>query len=69
MESLNQSNPITVNAFRAQIVYAHVRPKVPFYPEFSKALQLALQEALTKQKSPAQALNDAAAKWNELASK
>ncbi len=69
LKSLNESNPVTVPAFSAQIVYAHVRPKVPFYPEFSKALQLALQEALTKQKSPAQALNDAAAKWNELASK
>ncbi|GAP09444.1 carbohydrate ABC transporter substrate-binding protein, CUT1 family [Bellilinea caldifistulae] len=69
LKSLNESNPVTVPAFSAQIVYAHVRPKVPFYPEFSKALQLALQEALTKQKSPAQALNDAAAKWNELATK
>jgi len=43
-----------------------VRPKVPFYPEASKALQLALQEALTGQKTPEQALNDAAAKWTEL---
>jgi ABC-type glycerol-3-phosphate transport system substrate-binding protein len=28
---------------------------------------LALQEALTKQKTPEQALNDAAAKWVDLA--
>jgi ABC-type glycerol-3-phosphate transport system substrate-binding protein len=43
-----------------------VRPKVPFYPEASKALQLALQKALTKQASPADALNEAAATWTEL---
>jgi multiple sugar transport system substrate-binding protein len=42
---------------------------VPYYLEGSKALQLALQEALTKQKTAAQALNDAAAKWVELQSK
>ena len=42
-------------------------PRSPIYPEGSKALQLALQEALTKQKTPQQALDDAAAKWDELA--
>jgi multiple sugar transport system substrate-binding protein len=52
--------------FSEQFPYAHVRPKVAFYPEASKALQLALQEALTKQKSPQQALDDAAAKWTSL---
>jgi len=34
--------------------------------EGSKALQLAIQLALTKQKSPADALNEAAAAWDEL---
>jgi multiple sugar transport system substrate-binding protein len=32
-------------------------------------LQLALQEALTKSKTPKQALDEAAAKWIELGSK
>ena len=60
------SNATTVPMFNEQFPYAHVRPKVPFYVEGSKALQLALQLALTKQKSPADALNEAAAKWDEL---
>ncbi len=57
---------VTVPMFQMQFPFSHVRPKVPFYPEASKALQLALQEALTKTKSPQQALDDAAAKWTEL---
>jgi len=52
--------------FKAQFPFAHVRPKVPYYTEGSKALQLALQEALTKQKSAKEALDAAAAKWIEL---
>jgi multiple sugar transport system substrate-binding protein len=64
--SYSESNATTVPMFKEQFPYAHVRPKVPFYPEASKALQLALQEALTKQKSPQQALDDAAAKWKDL---
>lgn len=69
LEGLNASNPVTVPAFVAQFPTSHVRPKVPYYLEGSKALQLALQEALTKQKSPADALNEAAAKWVDLQSK
>ena len=57
-----------VPEFSEQFPYSHVRPKVPFYPEASKALQLALQQALTKQKSPADALNEAAATWQKLQS-
>ena len=53
--------------FSEQFPYAIVRPKVAYYVEGSKALQLAIQEALTKQKSAKQALDDAAAKWVELA--
>lgn len=67
LQGYTPANETTVPMFNAQFPYAHVRPKVPYYPEASKALQLALQEALTKQKTPEQALNDAAAKWVELA--
>jgi multiple sugar transport system substrate-binding protein len=58
-----ESNKTTVPMFSEQFPYSYVRPKVTFYPEASKALQLALQEALTKSKSPQQALDDAATKW------
>jgi len=67
LESYTPAAATTVPMFNAQFPFAHVRPKVPYYPEASKALQLALQEALTKQKTPEQALNDAAAKWVDLA--
>lgn len=66
------STPATqamVPAFKNQFPFAHVRPKVPYYPEGSKALQLALQQALTKQATPKQALDQAAAKWVELGAK
>jgi len=64
--SYSESNETTVPMFSEQFPYSYVRPKVPFYPEASKALQLALQEALTKIKTPQQALDDAAAKWETL---
>jgi multiple sugar transport system substrate-binding protein len=64
---MSATTQVTVPMFNAQFPFAHVRPKVPYYPEGSKALQLALQEALTKQKSAQQALDDAAAKWVQLA--
>jgi multiple sugar transport system substrate-binding protein len=67
LQSYTPSSPTTVPMFNEQFPFAHVRPKVAYYPEASKSLQLALQEALTKQKTPEQALNDAAAKWIELA--
>jgi multiple sugar transport system substrate-binding protein len=67
LEGYTPANAVTVPMFSLQFPYAHVRPKVAYYPEASKALQLALQEALTKQKTPQQALDDAAAKWVELA--
>ncbi len=63
------SNPITVPAFKAQFPYAYERPTVPYYNEASAALQLAIQEALTGVKTPQQALDEAAAKWVELAAK
>lgn len=64
---LNPSTPVTVPMFKEQFPFSHVRPKVPYYSEGSKVLQLAIQEALTKQKTPKQALDDAAAKWVDLA--
>jgi multiple sugar transport system substrate-binding protein len=57
---------VTVPMFKEQFPFSHVRPKVPFYPEASKAMQLALQQALTKQKTPQEALDEAATKWVEL---
>lgn len=69
LKGYSQANETMVPMFSAQFPFAHVRPKVPYYPEASKALQLALQEALTNQKTPEQALNDAAARWVELGSK
>jgi multiple sugar transport system substrate-binding protein len=67
LQGYTPANAVTVPMFNEQFPFAHVRPKVAYYPEASKALQLALQEALTKQKTPEQALNDAAATWVELA--
>jgi multiple sugar transport system substrate-binding protein len=61
------TNPVTVPAFLAQFPYANERPTVAYYNEASAALQLAIQEALTGVKSPQQALDDAAAKWVQLA--
>ena len=65
----NPSNPITVPAFKAQFPFAFERPTVAYYNEASAALQLAIQEALTGVKTPQQALDDAVAKWIELAGK
>lgn len=65
----NSTNPVTVPAFVAQFPYANERPTVPYYNEASMALQLAIQEALTGVKSPQQALDEAAAKWIQLAGK
>ena len=69
LESLNPAAPVTVPMFKQQIPLSMVRPKVPYYSEGSKTLQLALQEALTGQKTAQQALDDAAAKWVELGAK
>jgi len=68
LESIAPSSPVAVPIFEDQFQFAHVRPTVPYYLEGSKSLQLALQLALTKQESPQQALDEAAAKWTELGS-
>jgi multiple sugar transport system substrate-binding protein len=69
LEAANPNNPVTVPAFLGQFPFANERPTVAYYNEGSSALQLAIQEALTGVKTPQQALDDAAAKWVELASK
>jgi multiple sugar transport system substrate-binding protein len=69
LAAMSDATKVMVPAFNAQFPTAHVRPKVPYYQEGSKALQLAIQQALTKQKSPKDALDTAAAKWVELAAK
>jgi len=65
----NPNNSVTVPAFLGQFPYANERPTVPYYNEASAALQLAIQEALTGVKTPQAALDEAAAKWIELAGK
>lgn len=67
LEGATPTNPVTVPAFLAQFPFANERPTVPYYNEASAALQLAIQEALTGVKSPKDALDEAAAKWVELA--
>jgi len=69
LESATPANPVTVPAFLAQFPFAYERPTVPYYNEASAALQLAIQEALTGVKPPQQALDEATAKWVELAGK
>lgn len=66
LEAFSPTTAVMVPAFNAQFPFAHVRPRASFYPEASKSLQLALQLALTKQKSPKEALDEVAAKWVEL---
>lgn len=63
------TNPVTVPAFLGQFPFANERPTVPYYNEASNALRQSIQEALTGVKPPQQALDEAAAKWVELAAK
>lgn len=69
LKAAARSNPVAVPAFAAQFPYAVLRPNIAYYQEGSTALQLALQQALTGQKTPQEALDGAAAKWVELAGK
>lgn len=66
LESAGPAAAVMATMFSEQFPYANVRPRAAFYPEGSKALQLAIQLALTKQKTPQEALDEAAAKWLEL---
>jgi multiple sugar transport system substrate-binding protein len=63
------TNPVTVPAFLGQFPFANERPTVSYYNEASGALRQAIQEALTGVKPPQQALDEAAAKWVDLAAK
>ncbi len=65
---LIESNPVTVPAFAAQFPYANIRPKVPYYNEASRIIQIALQQALTGDKSPQEALDDAVNQIEEVQS-
>lgn len=67
LESATPGGAATVPAFAKQFPFAVLRPKIAYYNEGSTALQLALQEALTGNKSPKEALDAAAALWLELA--
>jgi multiple sugar transport system substrate-binding protein len=67
LTSASPTNPVTVPAFLGQFPYANERPTVPYYNEASVSLQLAIQNALTGVKSPQAALDEAAAKWVQLA--
>ncbi len=67
LEAATPNNPVTVPAFLAQFPFANERPTVAYYNEASAALQLAIQEALTGVKTPQAALDEAAAKWVQLA--
>lgn len=66
LQELNPAAEVTVPMFSEQFPFARVRPKVPYYPEGSKALQLAMQKALTGQATAQEALDEAAATWAEL---
>lgn len=65
--ALQEANPVTVPMFAAQFPWSHVRPKVPYYNEASRILQLAIQEALTGAATPEDALNNAATQIIEVA--
>ncbi len=69
LENATKGGKITVPAFKNQFQYAILRPNIAYYNEGSTALQLALQQALTGQMDPKAALDQAAAKWTELAAK
>jgi multiple sugar transport system substrate-binding protein len=69
LEAATRSNPVTVPMFAEQFKYAVLRPNISYYMEGSTDLQLALQLALTGQKTSKEALDAVAAKWTELAAK
>ena len=58
-QELIDLNPVTTPMFALQFPWARVRPKVPYYNEASRIVQVALQEALTGSATPQEALDDA----------
>lgn len=69
LKSLSPVNEVLVPAFSEQYPAAAMRPRLTYYTDASTILQLALQQALTGQKTPQEALDDAAAEINEIANK
>jgi multiple sugar transport system substrate-binding protein len=58
--------PEVVAVAKTQLNDMILRPQVPSYNEASAALQLEIQSALTGNKTPKQALDDAAEAWGGL---
>ena len=57
-----------LGAFLEQLEYAQARGPHPRWPELSDVVQIAMHEAMTGQKTPEEALNDAAAEIQEILS-
>ena len=57
--ALLKDQPVTMRMFQEQFPYGHVKVHVPYYMQYSKIMQLMLQEALTGKKDPQRALDDA----------
>lgn len=66
-DTLEALDPVTVTAFAEQFPWSEVRPKVPYYNEASRLVQIAIQEALTGRATPQEALDEAAAEIMEVA--
>ena len=66
-EELIALNPVTVPVFAEQMQWVFTRPRVPYYNEASRALQVALQEALSGKATPQEALDEAADTIREIA--
>ena len=60
---------VKIDVMREQAKHIINRPAVPFYNEFSAALQLELQKALTQQKKAQAAMDDAVTAYNEIKKK
>ncbi len=60
-DALDTLNPVTVEAFAEQFPWSEVRPKVPYYNEASRLVQIAIQQALTGRATPQEALDAASA--------
>ncbi|HHY46740.1 MAG TPA: ABC transporter substrate-binding protein [Firmicutes bacterium] len=63
---LIKAQPVTTKMFMEQFPYGHVKVHVPYYMEYSKTMQLMLQQAFTGQKTPKQALDDAVAQIKKI---
>jgi multiple sugar transport system substrate-binding protein len=58
--------PVLIKAAKEQYKYMYSKPKVVWYNEMSTAVQVALQNALTKKMTPEKALEEAAKKVAEI---